>query len=143
MSRANFRSFLMTMPLLGGALVAGGHALAAPGENWLNYGNDAGAMRYSPLTQITPANVSKLKETWSYRPAGPAPAADAAKGKAKAKAKARKDNDTAEALQLYNLRQDPGETQNMATSQPAKVQELQQLLDQWLQNAVPSGVPAE
>ena len=81
-----------------------------------------------------PATEPVAEETDKGAPA-------AAKGKAKAKA--RKNNDTAEALQLYNLRQDPGESQNMATSQPAKVRELQQLLDQWLQNAVPSGVPAE
>jgi arylsulfatase A-like enzyme len=66
-----------------------------------------------------------------------------AAAKGKGKAKGRKNNDTAEVLQLYNLRQDPGESQNMATSQPAKVRELQQVLDQWMQNAVPSGVPAE
>ena len=66
-----------------------------------------------------------------------------AAAKGKGKAKGRKNNDTAEVLQLYNLRQDPGESQNMATSQPAKVRELQQFLDQWMQNAAPSGVPAK
>ena len=30
------------------------------------YGGDPGAMRYSTLTQITAANVSKLKEVWRY-----------------------------------------------------------------------------
>ncbi|HKU54193.1 MAG TPA: PQQ-binding-like beta-propeller repeat protein, partial [Rhizomicrobium sp.] len=59
----------MTTALVG---LAGGLALAAPGENWPNYGNDAGAMRYSPLTQITPANVNSLKVAWTYhmKPAG-------------------------------------------------------------------------
>ncbi|HKU64461.1 MAG TPA: PQQ-binding-like beta-propeller repeat protein, partial [Rhizomicrobium sp.] len=53
----------MTTVLVG---LAGGLALAAPGENWPHYGNDAGAMRYSPLTQITPANVNSLKVAWTY-----------------------------------------------------------------------------
>jgi quinoprotein glucose dehydrogenase len=67
------RSFLhacMTAALLGGTVLAGnfavGLALAAPGEGWPNYGNDRGAMRYSPLTQITPANVTSLKVAWTY-----------------------------------------------------------------------------
>jgi quinoprotein glucose dehydrogenase len=32
--------------------------------NWPYYGGDAGGMRYSPLTQINSANVSKLKVAW-------------------------------------------------------------------------------
>ena len=36
------------------------------GTNWPLYGNDAGAQRYSPLTQITPANVKSLKVAWTY-----------------------------------------------------------------------------
>jgi quinoprotein glucose dehydrogenase len=35
-------------------------------DEWPFYGHDAGGMRYSPLTQITPANVSKLKVAWVY-----------------------------------------------------------------------------
>src|SRR5438552_2773298 len=56
----------MTAALLGGAVLAGNFALAAPGVDWPNYGNDRGAMRYSPLTQITPANVKSLKVAWTY-----------------------------------------------------------------------------
>ena len=56
----------MTAALLGGTVLAGNFALAAPGEDWPNYGNDRGAMRYSPLTQITPANVTSLKVAWTY-----------------------------------------------------------------------------
>jgi quinoprotein glucose dehydrogenase len=33
--------------------------------NWPYYGGDAGGMRYSPLTQINSANVSKLKVAWA------------------------------------------------------------------------------
>src|SRR5580704_11734708 len=38
----------------------------ADSKEWPTYGHDAGGMRYSPLTQITPANVSSLKVAWTY-----------------------------------------------------------------------------
>ncbi|HWU56119.1 MAG TPA: PQQ-binding-like beta-propeller repeat protein, partial [Rhizomicrobium sp.] len=59
-------SICMMAGLLGASALAGNFALAAPGDNWPNYGNDAGAQRYSPLTQITPANVNSLKVAWTY-----------------------------------------------------------------------------
>ena len=65
MSRSNLR-ICMLAGLLGGSVLTGGLALAAPGDNWPNYGNDRGAQRYSPLTQITPANVTSLKVAWTY-----------------------------------------------------------------------------
>src|ERR1700733_5815406 len=34
--------------------------------DWPAYGKDAGSTKYSPLKQITPANVSKLKRAWTY-----------------------------------------------------------------------------
>lgn len=68
------------------------------------------------------------------------PAKNAGKGKAKNKAKS---STTENALQLYNLRQDPGETKNLAANEPGKVAELQTLLDGWMKDAVPSGVPQE
>lgn len=45
---------------------------ADPAREWQTYGHDAGAMRFSPLAQITPENVSKLKVAWVYhlRPKG-------------------------------------------------------------------------
>ena len=51
-----------------------GFAFAASPTDWPLYGNDAGAQRYSPLAQITPANVDKLKVAWTYhmKPAGAA-----------------------------------------------------------------------
>src|ERR1700739_781964 len=52
--------------LLGRAAFFAAGAVAAPGDDWPLYGNDAGAMRYSPLTQITPANVTSLKVAWTY-----------------------------------------------------------------------------
>ena len=49
---------------------------ASPGEwpqpdpktsrDWPNVGNDKGGMRYSPLRQITPANVGSLDLAWKY-----------------------------------------------------------------------------
>lgn len=50
---------------------ATGPASAADGD-WTHYGNDAGGSRYSPLAQITPANVGNLAPAWVYR-TGPVP----------------------------------------------------------------------
>jgi quinoprotein glucose dehydrogenase len=48
-------------------------ALCATPADWPTYGHDAGGMRYSPLDQIKPANVSSLQVAWTYhmRPAAP------------------------------------------------------------------------
>ena len=61
-------------------------------------------------------------------------------GKAKNKAKA---GNPENPVQLYNLRQDAGETTNLAEQHPDKVAQLQTLLDNWMKNAVPSPAPAE
>ena len=50
--------------LLVGALLPCG-AFAADSE-WPTYGHDYGESRYSPLAQITPANVTQLKPVWTY-----------------------------------------------------------------------------
>jgi quinoprotein glucose dehydrogenase len=59
---------LLLLPLLGFGV--------APdtGANWPMPGRDPGGTRYSPLTQITPANVNQLKVAWVYhmKPAGSA-----------------------------------------------------------------------
>src|SRR6185312_11138485 len=53
----------------------GGAALAAPSAgDWPYYGRDASGGRFSPLTQITPGNVSKLAVAWTYH-MNPAPGA--------------------------------------------------------------------
>ena len=40
---------------------------SAPFANdWVSYGHDAGGGRFSPLTQITPDNVSQLQLAWTY-----------------------------------------------------------------------------
>ncbi len=42
-------------------------AAVSPDTQWSAYGGDAGGTRYSPLTQITPANVDKLQVAWTFR----------------------------------------------------------------------------
>jgi quinoprotein glucose dehydrogenase len=39
--------------------------------DWPVYGHDAGGQRYSPLTQITPANVAKLERAWTFHSGKP------------------------------------------------------------------------
>lgn len=41
-----------------------GDRFTAPGGDWIAYGGTQGAQRYSPLTQITPANVGELERAW-------------------------------------------------------------------------------
>jgi glucose dehydrogenase len=41
--------------------------LTGPIEGWSAYGNDAGGMRFSKLTQITPENVGELDLAWIHR----------------------------------------------------------------------------
>ena len=52
---------------------------ADPSTEWPTYGHDSGGMRFSPLKEITPANVDRLKVAWVYhmKPVG-APAQSAA-----------------------------------------------------------------
>ena len=42
-----------------------------PSKEWPTYGHDPGGMRFSPLTEITPANVARLKVAWVYHMAVP------------------------------------------------------------------------
>lgn len=56
--------------LLCAAITSAGSA--EQGEDWPVFGYDAGSTRFSPLTQINPDNVDRLKLAWSYdmRPEG-------------------------------------------------------------------------
>jgi len=75
-------AFLLGCTLLGSALaiVVGVGAVAqsksasnaAASKEWPTYGHDPGGMRFSPLTEIKPSNVSRLKVAWVYhmRPEG-------------------------------------------------------------------------
>ena len=60
--------------MLAASLLAGAAApLLAQGKgDWQGYGRDESHARHSPLTEITPANVTRLRQVWSYhmRPAG-------------------------------------------------------------------------
>ena len=66
----------MNRTLLGvlacGLLLSGAHAQT----NWPGFGNDPGADRFSPLTQIDTKNVDKLTLAWKFDTtvANPAPA---------------------------------------------------------------------
>ena len=40
---------------------------AAPASAWEHWGGDQGGMRFSPLAQITPANVGNLVRAWEFR----------------------------------------------------------------------------
>ena len=65
----------MTRALLtGGAVLAVVRRSAAAQQpnDWPTVGNDPGGMKYSPLTQITPANVSQLAKSWTYDTGAPA-----------------------------------------------------------------------
>jgi quinoprotein glucose dehydrogenase len=77
------RAFTM---LAAGALAVSAQATTSPGD-WPSYGRAADGMRFSPLTDITPANVDKLEVAWTYhmRPPGAVPAAPAASPEAKAR----------------------------------------------------------
>ncbi len=41
--------------------------VSSPALAWEYWGGDAGGMRFSPLTQITPANVGNLVRAWEFR----------------------------------------------------------------------------
>lgn len=48
-------------------LTAGSNRPAPVAGDWVAYGRDKEATRYSPLAQITAANVGKLQKVWTYR----------------------------------------------------------------------------
>src|SRR5438067_10537207 len=53
-------------------------------NEWATYGHDPGGMRFSPLTQITPSNVTRLEVAWTYHmkpAASDAAAAPAGRGR--------------------------------------------------------------
>jgi len=45
---------------------------AANPKDWPTVGNDPGGMKFSPLTQITPQNVTQLAKAWTYDTGAPA-----------------------------------------------------------------------
>src|SRR5688572_15651658 len=84
---------LVTVAGAGGGAQSKSVPAAASANEWPTYGHDAGANRFSPLTQITPANVGQLQVAWVYHmrpapppvaPGAPTPPAPAARGGAEA-----------------------------------------------------------
>jgi len=66
-----FTSALLTAGLAAtaaGQMPAQSHQMPpiAPSNEWPTYGHDSGGMRFSPLTQIGPANVARLQIAWTY-----------------------------------------------------------------------------
>lgn len=51
-----------------------GNARVPLAQEWPTYGHDPGGMRYSPVSQLTPANVGQLQVAWVYHMKPPAPA---------------------------------------------------------------------
>ena len=47
-------------------------ATASSPKDWPTVGNDPGGGKFSPLTQITPANVAQLAKAWTYDTGSPA-----------------------------------------------------------------------
>jgi glucose dehydrogenase len=48
------------------AAVAGPAAQPAGNRDWVSFGGDPGAQRFSPLTQITRTNVATLRQAWTF-----------------------------------------------------------------------------
>lgn len=49
-----------------GVMLVASPAFSFTASEWPTYGHDYGDTRYSPLAQITPANVGALKPVWTY-----------------------------------------------------------------------------
>ena len=63
---------LLIVAGIGALAQSNGGQTAEASKEWPTYGHDPGGMRFSPLTEITPKNVSHLKVAWVYhmKPAG-------------------------------------------------------------------------
>src|SRR4051812_18957008 len=72
--------FLLGAASLCGAGLAQAQTGASTSKEWPAYGHDAGGMRYSPLTQITRANVARLGVAWTYHMKKPGDASDSGFG---------------------------------------------------------------
>src|SRR5437016_5726729 len=63
------RRFLKSAAACGLLPLASRSFAAGQSQDWRHYGGDAEASRYSPLSQITAANVSNLKPAWVHHSA--------------------------------------------------------------------------
>src|SRR5205809_783961 len=57
---------LSVLTALAGAAVLGCIVAAASDSDWPSHDRDPGGQRFSPLKQITPANVAKLQQAWIF-----------------------------------------------------------------------------
>jgi quinoprotein glucose dehydrogenase len=61
------KQLMLALMVSAAIMTAAADAQTAPdAKEWPTYGHDAGGMRFSPLTQITPANVANLQPAWTY-----------------------------------------------------------------------------
>ena len=72
--KLNFGAPLAWLALLASGAVAQTNGPSSLAKEWPTYGHDPGGMRFSPLTEIKPTNVDRLKVAWVYhmKPAGAA-----------------------------------------------------------------------
>ena len=58
--------FLKTVVCVLGGLCVLSVVIAGDGNDWPYHDHDAGGQRFSPLKQITPANVATLQRAWTF-----------------------------------------------------------------------------
>ena len=59
---------LAVVAAIGFAILGANPAAQTQGSEWKYWGGDINQTHFSPLTQITPANVAQLKPVWVYNP---------------------------------------------------------------------------
>src|SRR5689334_12730441 len=64
------RSTLAASAAVALALGAAARAQSNADGGWITYSGSLSAQRFSPLDQITPANVARLRPAWVYQPPG-------------------------------------------------------------------------
>lgn len=61
----------LTLSVLVLCLLASGPCVLYGQVGWPHFGNDAGGMRFSPLSEITPRNVARLQVAWTFHSGSP------------------------------------------------------------------------
>jgi quinoprotein glucose dehydrogenase len=74
------RKLLPGAAVLIAATLLSAQTASPPAADWPMHGRDAGALRFSPLKQITAQNVSKLKLAWTYDTPAEVPPPESAEG---------------------------------------------------------------
>src|SRR5262249_40108333 len=60
-----YKKFALSTVCVAAISLGVSQAWSAPGD-WVQVNGNAGNSKYSPLNQITPANVSRLAQSWSH-----------------------------------------------------------------------------